>query len=172
MLIFLRAAMTWHRHAPKKQCATIRISCWQSTYSQQAMRLPDALSQHRKALPVRANAIPTWAFPIWEVWHHFVERRTWPRSPTGSAKRGFWSDHAAVCLQRETVKPAYHVGVRVGSLVTEHCTHADCPMSAVSRSRPKFCGDATRRDGPGAALLAVAQPVECRMIGLIRREAE
>jgi tetratricopeptide (TPR) repeat protein len=47
MPIFSRAAMTWRRHAPKRQCAIIRLSCWQYAYSQPAMRSPDALSQHR-----------------------------------------------------------------------------------------------------------------------------
>ena len=58
MLIFSRAAMTWRRHVPKTQCATIRLSCWQSAFSQPAMRSPGGLSQHRQAWHGHSNYNP------------------------------------------------------------------------------------------------------------------
>src|SRR5258708_13046902 len=93
--------MIWRRHAPKKRCATIRLSCWQSAYLQPAMRSPEALSRRKKPWHWHSKASPICAPLIWEILHPFAERRTWLISPTAFAKQGFRNDRVEVSRRQD-----------------------------------------------------------------------
>jgi hypothetical protein len=64
MLISSPVAMTWRHRAPKRQRATIRLSCSLYVFPQPAMRSPGGLSLHKEPCHGHSNVIPICTSPI------------------------------------------------------------------------------------------------------------